>query len=48
MEKEALKKAIDWIVEGTSGGVGDELEEILDYIYWERMMEEMRWINEQK
>jgi len=31
-----------------SSSIGDELEEILDWIYRERMMEEMRRINEQK
>ncbi len=48
MEKEALKKALDRMIDGSNGAIGDELEEILDYIYWERMMEEMRWINELK
>lgn len=48
MEKEALKKALDWMIDGSNGAIGDELEEILDYIYWEWMMEEMRRINELK
>lgn len=48
MEKETLKKALDWMVDASNGAIGDELEEILDNIYWERMLEEMRWINELK
>ena len=36
------------VEENFSGALGDELEEILDGIYRERMMEEMRRINELK